>query len=278
MTDSGATLAEDDFSGLSAYERAGLEGKDPRCIPIKIDAPLPVGEAVVAPEYSAAEHEIWSFLYKRQREILPGRACRAYMQGLEALQLPSGRIPALSELSLTLEKATNWRVARTPGLLHEQDFFEALANRIFPSTDYIREQHELDYTPAPDLFHDVFGHMPMITEPDFADFYQRYGQASLKATGGNRRKLESFHWFTVEFGLVKEDGEPRIYGNGIVSSYQETFHALGSEVEIRPFDPEAMGAQSYEVWHVQPILYVVESFEALKQGFEDWAGGELGLL
>lgn len=278
MTDSGATLAEGDFSGLSAYERAGLEGKDPRCIPIKIDAPLPVGEAIVAPEYSKAEHEIWAFLYKRQREILPGRACRAYMQGLEALQLPSDRIPALSELSLTLEKATHWRVARTPGLLHEQDFFEALANRIFPSTDYIREQHELDYTPAPDLFHDVFGHMPMITEPDFADFYQRYGQASLRATGANRRKLESFHWFTVEFGLVKEDGEPRIYGNGIVSSYQETFHALGQEVEVRPFDPEAMGAQSYEVWHVQPILYVVDSFEALKQGFEDWAGGQLGLL
>jgi phenylalanine-4-hydroxylase len=278
MTDSGATLAEGDFSGLSAYERAGLEGKDPRCIPIKIDAPLPVGEAIVAPEYSKAEHEIWAFLYKRQCEILPGRACRAYMQGLEALQLPSDRIPALSELSLTLEKATHWRVARTPGLLHEQDFFEALANRIFPSTDYIREQHELDYTPAPDLFHDVFGHMPMITEPDFADFYQRYGQASLRATGANRRKLESFHWFSVEFGLVKEDGEPRIYGNGIVSSYQETFHALGQEVEVRPFDPEAMGAQSYEVWHVQPILYVVDSFEALKQGFEDWAGGQLGLL
>lgn len=278
MTDSGATLAEGDFSGLSAYERAGLEGKDPRCIPIKIDAPLPVGEAIVAPEYSKAEHEIWAFLYKRQCEILPGRACRAYMQGLEALQLPSDRIPALSELSLTLEKATHWRVARTPGLLHEQDFFEALANRIFPSTDYIREQHELDYTPAPDLFHDVFGHMPMITEPDFADFYQRYGQASLRATGANRRKLESFHWFTVEFGLVKEDGEPRIYGNGIVSSYQETFHALGHEVEVRLFDPEAMGAQSYEVWHVQPILYVVDSFEALKQGFEDWAGGQLGLL
>jgi len=278
MTDSGATLAEDDFSGLSAYERAGLEGKDPRCIPIKIDAPLPVGEAIVAPEYSQAEHEIWAFLYKRQCEILPGRACRAYMQGLEALQLPSARIPALSELSLTLEKATHWRVARTPGLLHEQDFFEALANRIFPSTDYIREQHELDYTPAPDLFHDVFGHMPMITEPDFADFYQRYGQASLRATGANRRKLESFHWFTVEFGLVQEDGGPRIYGNGIVSSYQETFHALGQEVEVRSFDPEAMGAQSYEVWHLQPILYVVESFEALKQGFEDWAGGQLGLL
>lgn len=278
MTDSGATLAEDDFSSLSAYERAGLEGKDPRCIPIKIEAPLPVGDEIVTPAYTEAEHQIWAFLYQRQREILPGRACQAYMRGLEALQLPADRIPALSALSQTLEQATQWRVARTPGLLHEQDFFEALSQRIFPSTDYIREKHELDYTPAPDLFHDVFGHLPMITEPDFADFYQRYGQASLRATGANRRKLESFHWFTVEFGLVKEDGAPRIYGNGIVSSYQETFHALGPDVELRPFDPEAMGEQSYEVWHLQPILYVVDSFEALKQGFEDWAGGQLGLL
>jgi phenylalanine-4-hydroxylase len=263
---------------LSAYERAGLEGKDPRCIPIKIDQPLPEGEAIVTPTYSADQHAIWSFLLQRQLEILPGRACQAFIQGLEALHLPPDHIPALSELSRTLEQATGWKVARTPGLLHEQDFFEALSRRVFPSTDYIRERHELDYTPAPDLFHDIFGHMPMITEPAFADFYQCYGQASLRATGAARRQLESFHWFTVEFGLVRENGEPRIYGNGIISSYRESFHALGSEVELRPFDPEAMGRQAYEVWHLQPILFVVDSFEALKQGFEDWAGGTLGVL
>jgi phenylalanine-4-hydroxylase len=281
MTDSSATLGEGNVSEqaeLSAYERAGLEGKDPRCIPIKIDAPLPVGDQIVTPTYTSEEHKTWSFLHQRQLDILPGRACQAFMQGLKALSLPSDRIPALSELSQTLEKATNWRVARTPGLLHEQDFFEALSHRVFPSTDYIRGPEELDYTPAPDLFHDIFGHLPMITEPDFADFYQKYGQASLRAKGAARRQLESFHWFTVEFGLVQEDSAPRIYGNGIVSSYQETFHALGKEVELRPFDPEAMGQQSYEVWHLQPILYVVESFEALKAGFEAWAGGKLGLL
>lgn len=263
---------------LSAYERAGLEGKDPRCIPIKIDSPLPEGDAIVTPNYQEDEHAIWKFLLQRQLQILPGRACQAFMNGLEALRLPADRIPALSELSRTLERLTHWRVARTPGLLHEQDFFECLSRRVFPSTDYIRERHELDYTPAPDLFHDVFGHLPMLTEPDFADFYQRYGQASLRAKGAARRQLESFHWFTVEFGLVLEHGEPRIYGNGIISSYRETFHALGDTVERRPFDPEAMGHQPYEVWHLQPVLYVVDSFDTLKKGFEDWAGGQLGLL
>jgi len=263
---------------LSAYERAGLEGKDPRCIPIKMDQPLPVGAEIITPEYRPDEHQIWEHLYRRQREILPGRACEAYLHGLDKLDLPHHQIPRLSDLSERLKQATHWQVARTPGLLHEEDFFKLLSQRVFPSTDYIRQAHELDYTPAPDLFHDIFGHMPMITEPDFADFYQMYGQASLHATGENRRKLERFHWFTVEFGLVYENGEPRIYGNGIASSYNETFHALGDEVERRPFDPAKMAEQEYEVWHLQPVLYVVESLEQLKAEFKRWASQELGLL
>ncbi|PKL74937.1 MAG: phenylalanine 4-monooxygenase [Candidatus Melainabacteria bacterium HGW-Melainabacteria-1] len=269
---------EEDFQELSAYERAGLEGKDPRCIPVKLDGPLPVGDQIQAPDYSPAEHAIWAGLYTRQSELLPGRASQEYLQGLHHLDLPPDRIPALAELSHKLQGLTDWRVARTPGLLHEQDFFQALANRIFPSTDYIRGQHELDYTPAPDCFHDIFGHLPMITNPDFADFYQEYGLASLRASGGDRRRLERFHWFTVEFGLLLEADQPRIYGNGIVSSYREVLNALGDEVERRPFDPEAMAEQEYEVWHLQPILYVVESMEVLKQGFRAWAGAKLGLL
>ncbi|MBF2054189.1 MAG: phenylalanine 4-monooxygenase [Candidatus Sericytochromatia bacterium] len=280
MISASESISEDDTDSaeLSAYEKAGLEGKDPRCIPIKLDAPLPVGDAIVTPEYTPEQHKIWSFLSRRQHEVLPGRACEVFLRGLKQLDLPLDQIPSLSVLSRRLQQTAQWQICRTPGLLNEQDFFEALSRRVFPSTDYIREDHELDYTPAPDCFHDIFGHLPMITAPDFADFYQMYGQASLRATGANRRKLERFHWFTVEFGLILEDGQPRIYGNGIASSYRETFHALGDEVERRPFDPEGMAAQEYEVWHLQPILYVVESFEQLKQGFKDWAGGQLGLL
>jgi phenylalanine-4-hydroxylase len=269
---------EQDLNSLSAYERAGLEGKDPRCIPVQLDAPLPVGDAIQPPDYSPEEHALWARLFARQQHVLPGRASKEYLAGLEQLQLPADHIPPLRELSQRLEAITGWRVARAPGLLHEQDFFKALSERVFPSTDYIRRDDELDYTPAPDCFHDIFGHLPMITDPEFADYYQEYGKASLRAQGENRRRLERFHWFTVEFGLLLEDKQPRIYGNGIVSSYRETFSALGDSVERRPFNPPAMAEQEYEVWHIQPILYVVESMEALKKGFRDWAGGELGLL
>lgn len=272
------STTEDDFQELSAYERAGLEGKDPRCIPVKLDGPLPVGDEIVTPDYSQAEHELWATLYQRQSELLPGRASREYLEGLAHLQLPSDHIPGLAELSRKLEVLNGWRVARTPGLLHEQDFFKALSERVFPSTDYIRGPEEMDYTPAPDCFHDIFGHLPMITDPDFADFYQEYGLASLRAQGPDRRRLERFHWFTVEFGLLLEQGQPRIYGNGIVSSYREVLNALGDKVERRPFDPEAMAEQEYEVWHLQPVLYVVESLDVLKRAFRDWAGGKLGLI
>ncbi len=265
-------------ASLSAYEKAGLEGKDPRCVPIKMDSPLPVGHAIEAPAYTADAHEIWQFLIQRQLAILPGRACEEFITGLEHLQLPNNRIPSLSELSDTLYQATGWQVARTPGLLHEEDFFRLLSEKVFPSTDYIRGRHELDYTPAPDIFHDVFGHMPMITDPDFADYYQMYGLASLHAGGENRRKLERFHWFTVEFGMLYEQQVPRIYGNGILSSHQETFHALGDTVERRAFDPEAMAVQDYEVWHLQPILYVVDSLKTLKTEFKKWAQESLHLL
>lgn len=269
--------ASDDIS-LSAYERAGLEGKDPRCIPLQLDSPLPVGEHIVSPDYSDEEHKLWAYLFQRQQEVLPDRASQEFLTGLRHLDLPAKEIPALKTLSQKLNVLTGWQIARTPGLLNEQDFFKYLSQRIFPSTDYIRREDELDYTPAPDCFHDIFGHLPMITDPDFADFYQEYGKASLNATGQDRRRLESFHWFTVEFGLLLENKEPRIYGNGIVSSYRETFHALGDHVEHRPFDPVVMSEQSYEVWHLQPILFVVESMEELKQGFRDWAGKQLGLI
>lgn len=267
-----------DDIGLSAYERAGLEGNDPRCIPLQLDAPLPVGDEILPPLYSDEEHSLWRYLFQRQQEVLPGRASQEFLTGLKHLDLPADEIPSLSTLSRRLKSITGWQIARTPGLLNEQDFFNYLSQRIFPSTDYIRRADELDYTPAPDCFHDIFGHLPMITDPDFADFYQEYGKASLNATGKDRRRLESFHWFTVEFGLLLENQMPRIYGNGIVSSYRETFHALGDQVERRPFDPVLMSEQSYEVWHLQPILFVVDSMEELKKGFRDWAGKQLGLL
>src|SRR5262245_47565469 len=157
---------------------------DPRCIPIQLDAPAPEGDAIQAPHYPPADHATWTKLYARQRERLPGRACREFLDGLEAMRFPEDRIPSLREASGVLEATTGWKVARVPGLLHEQPFFAFLARRVFPSTDYIRRPEEMDYTPAPDLFHDVFAHLPMITHTGFGDFYQAMGRCAPAARGG----------------------------------------------------------------------------------------------
>lgn len=266
-------LANDapDQEALSAYEKAsGDGGLDPRCIPQHLDGPPPVGEAIAYPNYNAEDQESWQLLFNRQMALLQGRASEAFFNGVEVLGMTPERIPALRELSARMEAATGWQVARIPGLLHEKDFFTLLANRTFPSTDYIRGRHEIDYTPAPDLFHDMFGHMPMLTEPAFADFYQLFGQAALNAQGADRPRLERLHWFTVEFGLIRQAEGLRIFGAGILSSKNEVAHALSEAVTVYPFDPDRIAAQDYDVWHLQEVLFVLDSFEQLVEGFRWW--------
>ena len=255
---------------LSAYEKASSENVDPRCIPQHLDTPPPVGDAIAYPGYNAIDQESWQILYNRQMDLLPGRAGKAFLDGVNTLKLGPEQIPALSELSSILEETTNWKIARIPGLLHERDFFELLSKRIFPATDYIRGREEIDYTPAPDLFHDIFGHMPMLTEPAFADFYQLFGKAALNAKGVHRPMLERLHWFTVEFGLIKQNDGMRIFGAGILSSKGEVVHALSDKVKTIPFSAEAVVTQDYDVWHLQNVLFVLDSFKQLVDGFEKW--------
>ncbi len=263
-----------DAEELSAYERAALGGSDPRVVPQRLSGAVPEGETIGYPSYSEEDQETWRVLYRRQRALLPGRACEEYLQGLALMRFPEERIPALRDAGRVLERSTHWQIARIPGLLHERDFFGFLARRVFPSTDYIRPRSELDYTPAPDLFHDLFGHTPMITLPAFADFYQEIGRAALAAEGASRRRIERFYWFTVEFGLIHTAAGLRIYGNGILSSFLEVQHSLTQAVEVRPFVPDRMAEQDYDVWHLQPLLFAIESFEQLQQGFREWAGRE----
>ena len=267
--DQNTATAEETY--VSAYEKEGVGDVDPRCIPHDLDGEPPLGDEIAPPVYPQGDHETWDFLFSRQMEILPGRASETYLEGVQKLGLAATGIPALRDLSRVLERATDWTVARIPGLLHERDFFRLLAERKFPSTDYIRGKEELDYTPAPDMFHDIFGHMPTLTQPAFADFYQLFGRAALDAKGVDRQSLERFHWFTVEFGLIQDPEGYRIFGAGIMSSKGEVLHALSDEVEHRPFSPEAVISQDYDVWHLQPILFVLESFEQLVEEFEGWA-------
>ena len=265
---------------LSAFEKAQQEAGDdvdPRCIPQSLEDDPPIGDDIEYPDHAEEDHETWRLLVERQMGQLPGRACKAYMRGQEVLQLEADRIPALAALSQRLEDATGWKVARVPGLINEKDFFGLLADRVFPSTNYVRGREELDYTPAPDCFHDIFGHMPMLTQPEFADFYQLFGRAALNGEGAVRPQLEAFHWFTVEFGLLRENGEPRIFGAGIVSSNEEVTHALSDDVEVLSFDPDTLVNTDYEVYHLQDKLFEMESFEQLLDGFRDWTARK-GLL
>ena len=259
-----------DEKTISAYEKAAQEGIDPRCIPQKLTGPVPEHDEIEYPKYPESDHEIWRFLFDRQMKFLPGRACDEYMRGSERLKFTPDKIPALKDLSNIFYKTTGWKIARVPGLIHEQDFFGMLQRKIFPSTDYIRGKDELDYTPAPDLFHDMFGHMPLLTDPNFASFYQMFGEAAFHAKGENRKKLETFHWFTVEFGLIRKPEGMRIYGAGIISSLGEIQHALSNDVKVLDFNPEKIVTQEYDVWHLQPVLFAIDSFEQLEDGFKEW--------
>lgn len=267
-----------DDAPKSAYEKEGVEDIDPRCVPQALDGQPPTGNEIETPDYTEQDNANWRFLFNRQMKMLPGRAGEAFLDGVDMLGMTPEGIPALRDLSRRMNEATDWQIARIPGLLHERDFFDLLSRRIFPSTDYIRGEDELDYTPAPDCFHDMFGHMPMLTEPAFADFYQLFGQAALTAEGQDRVSLERLHWFTVEFGLIREGSEEiRIFGAGILSSKNEVQHALSDAVEKIPFDAERVTEQDYEVYNLQDTLFVLDSFEQLVTEFRRWAESR-GLL
>ena len=245
---------------------------DPRCVPIKLTAPIPVGDECAYPAYTADEHAVWRDLFARQEQVLAGRAADEFLQGLATLNLDREKIPALADVSRKLRAATGWQVARTPGLLDAHDFFSHLARRVFPCTDYIRSRGELDYTPAPDCFHDIFGHTPMIMHSRFADFYQRIGQAAVAcADPAVEEGLTRIYWFTVEFGLIRNPDGLRIYGNGIISSYGETLHSLTDQVAKRPFVATETAAQPYDIWHFQDTLFAVDSFDQLAAAFDAWA-------
>jgi phenylalanine-4-hydroxylase len=277
MATKNASEASADEPVVSAYERASLGGDDPRCVPQNLIERPPVGDEIQPPTYLKQDHENWQYLFRRQMSLLEGRASSAFFDGVRILGMTEDSIPSLSVLSRNMYKATGWKIARIPGLLHEADFLKLVSERIFPSTDYIRGVEELDYTPAPDCFHDMFGHMPLLTEPDFADYYQMFGQASLNAVGAQRTMLERLHWFTVEFGLVKAADGYGIFGAGILSSKDEVVHAYEGGATLEKFSTKAVTEQDYDVWHLQPTLFVLDSFEQLVTEFREWAGQQ-GIL
>ena len=218
-------------------------------------------------DYSASDHDVWRQLYERQRELLVGRAADEFLQAQDAMGLSPDHIPRFEALNAVLAQATGWRLVGVEGLLPELDFFDHLANRRFPVSWWIRRQDQLDYIEEPDLFHDLFGHVPLLMIPAFADYMQAYGKGGVKAHGIGADALQNLtrlYWYTVEFGLIRQHDGLRIYGSGIVSSKGESIHSLDSAAPNRiGFDLERIMRTRYRIDSYQKTYFVIDSFEQL---------------
>ncbi|MEW4467267.1 phenylalanine 4-monooxygenase [Parasphingorhabdus sp. JC815] len=217
------------------------------------------------PAYTDEEHATWDTLFARQCKMLPGRAAQAFMDGVDILQLSKAGIPDFDELNRILMDATGWQVVAVPGLVPDDVFFDHLANRRFVSGNFIRKPDQLDYLQEPDIFHDVFGHVPMLADQRFADYMEAYGRGGLRALEfGTLKQLARLYWYTVEFGLIQEAEELRIYGAGIVSSYGESKFALESDSPNRiMFDLERVLRTEYRIDDFQQNYFVIPGLEEL---------------
>jgi phenylalanine-4-hydroxylase len=213
--------------------------------------------------YPEAEHQVWHTLISRQMKLLEGRACQEYLDGIEQLGLPHERIPQLGEINQVLQATTGWRVARVPALIPFQTFFELLASKQFPVATFIRTPEELDYLQEPDIFHEIFGHCPLLTNPWFAEFTHTYGKLGLAASKQERVYLARLYWLTIEFGLVDTQQGRRIYGGGILSSPKETLYALSNAPEQQLFDPIEAMRTPYRIDILQPVYFVLPELRRL---------------
>jgi phenylalanine-4-hydroxylase len=215
--------------------------------------------------YTPAEHDVWVTLYERQTALLPERACDPFLKGLDALDLHRAGIPDFNRINEELRRLTGWSVVAVPGLVPDEVFFDHLANRRFPAGQFIRRPDQLDYLEEPDVFHDVFGHVPMLTDPTFADYMQAYGEGGLRALGlGQLHNLARLYWYTVEFGLLETPKGLRIYGAGIVSSRAESIFALDDPSPNRlGFDLERVMRTPYRIDDFQQVYFVIPSLQAL---------------
>ena len=215
--------------------------------------------------YTAQDHATWKTLFERQTRMLVGRACDEFVDGMKRLPMGPDEIPDFRRLSDILMQQTGWEVVAVPGLVPDEVFFEHLAHRRFPAGQFIRKPHELDYLEEPDVFHDVFGHVPMLMNPAIADYIQAYGQGGLRAQKlGVLDKLARVYWYTVEFGLVRQRDGLRIYGAGIASSFTESVFALDSMSPNRvAFDLERVMQTRYRIDDFQESYFVVDNLEQL---------------
>lgn len=215
--------------------------------------------------YTEQDHQTWRTLYARQAQLLNGRACDEYLRGLQQLRMSHERVPDFNELNDILRAHTGWQIVAVNGLVPDEVFFDHLANRRFPCTWWMRRPEQMDYLQEPDCFHDVFGHVPLLINPVFADYMQAYGEGGLKAERLQvLPMLARLYWYTVEFGLIQTADGLRIYGAGIVSSKAESLYSLDSDAPHRVgFDLRRILRTEYKIDDVQKTYFVIRDFAQL---------------
>ncbi|QTH71989.1 phenylalanine 4-monooxygenase [Pseudoalteromonas xiamenensis] len=213
--------------------------------------------------WSVEENQIWQELVERQLECIKGKACDEYLEGLRKINLPHNRIPQLHELNEVLKRETGWQVAPVPALIDFDEFFRLLANKQFPVATFIRSREEFDYLQEPDIFHEIFGHCAMLTNPDFAEFTHQYGKLGYAAEKKDRVYLARLYWFTVEFGLMKTAEGLKIYGGGVLSSPGETQYVYSGKPEISALEVLDVLRTPYRIDIMQPLYYTITSIKDL---------------
>jgi phenylalanine-4-hydroxylase len=230
------------------------------------------------PAYTDENHLAWSLLYERRMATLRDTGSSVFLEGAATIGLGPTRVPDLREVNARLAPRTGWQAVPVSGFLPAREFFGCLAERRFPTTVTIRPMAQLDYLPEPDIFHDVFGHVPLHAHPVFADFLQRFGRAaSLARREEDVEAMARLFWFTVEFGLVREAGQVKVYGSGLISSHGDAANALGPACDRRPFSLDAVLSQPFEIDRLQDVLFVVDDYAQLFQAVEQ-ATTRLGLV
>jgi phenylalanine-4-hydroxylase len=221
-------------------------------------------------EYSPEQHAIWAELVTRRMPQLHQHACREYLDGFEQIGLREDRLPNLTDVSALLGPRTGWQSTPVSGFLPADAFFEMLAARMFPTTTWLRARESMEYTPEPDIFHDVFGHVPMHAHPVFANFLERYGKICVALSDPEAlERMGRLFWFTVEFGLIRQGGEIKVYGSGLISSHGECSRVLQGGCEVRDFDLDAVLNQRFETSEMQPVLFAVESFDQIYEATKE---------
>lgn len=214
--------------------------------------------------YTAEDHEVWGLLYAKRMKDLLHAGSDMFLEGADVIGLSQDVVPDLADVNRRLAPRTGWQAVPVKGFIPAADFFACLADRRFPTTIIIRKKSQMDYLPEPDIFHDVFGHVPLHADPVFANFLQRFGRVATRArTEEETKRMARLFWFTVEFGLIQEESGLKVYGSGLISSAADAANALSEKCQKRPFHLDDVLDQAFEIDHLQDTLFVIKSFGQL---------------